>query len=334
MNRDDIIIRNAIVHILDISVGMPVLSDQMLEAAPDLYDFIRDHIYKLASGDDLKNCEWEEESYIHQLVEEFSEEDMINFSQKAAQHLYDIMYANPAIPAGDFLVVTYQAYSEYYLAFLKLNYKETYVHYTATEEGLHANYIIKQKAALPFNSKLSEAVLINMSTSELQIVEKKYEVNGIKLNYLSEIYLQCHAKLSHRSKMSILTKAVEQVNQKYFEDDYDKQMETKSIIQNELVENGALEIPVISEKLYGEQPEIQEEFVEKLEKYHIEKEKVAPQNPTTTKKYEKQFLKTDAGIEINIPMELYNDQHNVEFITNEDGTISILIKNINHIVSK
>lgn len=55
---------------------------------------------------------------------------------------------------------------------------------------------------------------------------------------------------------------------------------------------------------------------------------------TDDEKFEKQYLKTDTGIEINIPMEQYQDIDQVEFITNADGTISVLIKNINKIMTK
>ena len=90
----------------------------------------------------------------------------------------------------------------------------------------------------------------------------------------------------------------------------------------------------ISEKIYGNAPEIKEEFDAKMEKYHMEKAEVTPQSEKTTKKFEKQYLKTDTGIEINIPMEQYQDANQVEFITNPDGTISVLIKNINQISTR
>ena len=90
----------------------------------------------------------------------------------------------------------------------------------------------------------------------------------------------------------------------------------------------------ISEKIYGDAPEIKEEFDAKMEKYHMEKAEVAPQSQETTRKFEKQYLKTDTGIEINIPMEQYQDANQVEFITNGDGTISVLIKNINRISTR
>ncbi len=61
---------------------------------------------------------------------------------------------------------------------------------------------------------------------------------------------------------------------------------------------------------------------------------IEPKNETTVKKFAKQHLTTDTGIEIKIPMEQYNSTDNIEFMTNEDGTISVLIKNIGHITSK
>lgn len=80
---------------------------------------------------------------------------------------------------------------------------------------------------------------------------------------------------------------------------------------------------------------MQEKFREKIEKYNIsEEEVIEPKNETTVKKFAKQHLTTDTGIEIKIPMEQYNSTDNIEFMTNEDGTISVLIKNIGHITSK
>lgn len=334
MEKDEIIIRNAIVHILDSSVGMPVLSDTVLDLSPDLNDFIRNHIFKIASGDDLKSCQFHEDSYIYGLLKEFSEENLIAFSHEASSYLYTIMNQNIDIPAADFLVVTYQYQSQMYLAFLKLNYKETFIHLTGEADGYNSNDIIKYKATLPSTSRLSEAALINLSNLEAEIIEKKFDINGVKTNYLSEMFFQCHAKMSSKTKLNIVTKAVEQINKKYYEEDFDKHMEAKSIIQNELAEEGTLNVEVISEKIYGDQPEIKEAFTEKLEKYNLHKEEVAPKNKQTIRKLEKQFLTTDSGIEINIPMEEYKNPDHVEFITNDDGTISVLIKNINHIMTK
>ena len=338
MHKDEIILTNAIVHILETSVGMPILSEHVLERHEELNDLLRTHIYKVASGDDLKTCVFgnEEESEMFRLVKGFSEDDLVRFSKEAAIRLYDIMRANPAIPSADFCVAVFKCEGKSYLALLKMNYKDSFVHMTQNaDDGSNYVSIIMQTATLPASaSKLTEAMIINLEDYTIRIVEKKYEVNGVNTNYLSELYLKCYARMSQRTRMKIVEKAVDQINHKYFEDNIEKQMESKAVIESQIREEGAITPSLIGEKLYEEYPAVKEEFEEKLGKYNMVTEEVRPQNQVTVRKYHKQYLKTDTGIEINIPMDEYNNNDSVEFITNPDGTISIMIKNINRIMAK
>ena len=337
MQKDDMIITNAIVHILETSVGTPILSEYVLERHEELNDLLRGHIYRVASGDDLKTCVFSEEgSEMYELVKNFSEENIIDFSKEAAVRLYNIMLSNPDIPSADFCVVTFMCEGRQYLALLKLNYKDSFVHMTQNaEDGSNYNAIIMQHATLPSaGSRLSEAVIIDLEDLTIRIVEKKYEVNGVKTDYLSQLYLNCHAKMSQKTKMNIVTRAVDQINHKYFEDNIEKQLEAKAVIETQIREEGAITPAVIGEKLYKEYPSVKEEYEEKLDKYNMVKEEVRPQSEATVRKFQKQYLKTDTGIEINIPMDEYNHNDNVEFITNPDGTISIMIKNISRLMAK
>lgn len=337
MEQDEIIIRKGIVHILDGELGYPVFSEQILDMSGDINDFFRMHIYKIISGDDMKKCYFdEEESEVYGIVKSFDEENMVEDSKKIAGKLYEIMNSNVTIPSADFAAITFQLKSVRYLALLKMNYKESFVHMTqSSEEGENINSIIKYQSTLPAAStKLSEAVVINLEDYSIRIIEKKYEINGEKCNYLSEVFLKCKAAMSSKSKLDIVTRAVEQVNKKHFADKPVAQMEAKRIIKEEIEEKGTINVEQISEKIYGKVPEIKEEFDAKMEKYHMQKAEVKPQSEKTTKKFEKQYLKTDTGIEINIPMEQYQDANQVEFITNPDGTISVLIKNINKISTR
>lgn len=339
MERDDIIIRSVVMHILDSYAGMPVLSDTLLSGGPDLNDFLRGHIYRLASGDDLKTCVFDKEtSPVYAMLSSFSEEGLILASKELAGQLYEIMNANPAIPAGDVFFVTYQAEGVQNLAILKMNYKEVYMHYTSLgDKEENINEIMKQNTALPLSAgRLSEAVLIDLSDFTVRLIEKKYEINGEKVNYLSELFLHCHAKLSPKTKLDIVTKAVDQVQKKFYDGDFEKKMEAKSILHEECAQNhGVIRVEEVAEKIFKDAPpEVKEEFTEKLEKYKLPKEEIKVQSERTTKRFERQQLTTDAGIEITIPMEEYNNQNSVEFISNEDGTMSVLIKNINKITSR
>ena len=131
MERDDIIIRKGIVHILDFFKGYLGLSEHMLEPGPELNDYIRGHIYKLMSSDDMKKCKFNEEnSPVYSMLETFdedSEEDFIAVSSKVAQMIFDVMCDSGEIPSADLMIVSFQVESTVHLAFLKMNYKDNYI---------------------------------------------------------------------------------------------------------------------------------------------------------------------------------------------------------------
>ena len=135
--------------------------------------------------------------------------------------------------------------------------------------------------------------------------------------------------------MDIVTKAVEQVNRKYYGDeDTERKMEIKNAIYQELEETGSLAVESVKEKIFPDSPQMQEELTGKLEKYNLADAVVEPKSEKTVKKFQKQRLTTDTGIEITIPMEEYQNPDRVEFLTNADGTVSVLIKNIGRLTSK
>lgn len=336
--KEEIRIKQVIVHIMDATVGMPVLSDTVIEFGSELADFLKEHIARIASGDDCKQCEfYKDQSEIYQLLKDYEDEDFIGVSRQIAQQLYDIMNSNVDIPSADLVVVRFRADEQEYLALLKMNFKTSYTHRTLSNEEGNSNEIISYRSILPTESqRLVEAAIISLKSLSVSLIEKKYEVNGEKTNYFSYLFLKCSSHMSHKSKLSLVTKAVESVQKEHYNEceQYEAHMKAKSIIQEQLEEAGGFVVEEIAEKIFEEQPDMQASFQEKIEKYDLVKEEVLPQSENTIRKYQKQHLLTDTGIEIKIPMDQYKDSRNVEFITNPDGTVSVLIKNIGHLEAK
>jgi hypothetical protein len=213
-----------------------------------------------------------------------------------------------------------------------MNYKENFIHNALAE---NQNDIIKQRIILPADSsRLTEAAVINLKTMEVRLIEKKYEINGEKVNYLSERVLLCHADLPSKKKLNILTKAIQDINNKYDDKDINAKMEAKSILQQEFVENQEFNVNEIGDKIFGDHTEMKQDFDEVLEKYDMQYDTFTVANESTVKKLEKQVLLTDTGIEIKIPMEEYNSKSNVEVIEEPGGIKTIVIKNIENITLK
>ncbi|MCI5994627.1 MAG: nucleoid-associated protein [Blautia sp.] len=338
MEHEEIRIERSIIHILDSSIGMPVLSDAELDHGSDFGDFLKGHIHRIAGSDEIKNCSFDrEESEIYPLLMEWDAEKFVEVSRQIAEKLYAIMNANIAIPAADLLVVLYSVEQHPYLALLKMNYKTSYTHRTQSDPWGNNNDVIMYKAILPGEKqKLQEAALIDLEDFSIRLLEKKYEVNGVKTNYFSTLFLKCRGSMSPKTKLAIVDRAVADVQRKYFgeSEQFEIRMETKSIINQELEEKGSLDVPTVIDRIFRDKTEMKEEVQEKLEKWNITDAPVEPRNPATTRKFEKQHLMTDTGIEIKIPMEAYNNKDTIEFITNPDGTISVLIKNIGSIESR
>lgn len=336
MLRDDLILKVGIVHILDSAVGMPVLSDCEIDLGSSLCDFLKAHIEKFTESDEVKTCQFSEASEVKTLISGCTAENFVQTSKELAGRLYEIMNANIDIPPADVAVVVCSESGTDYFGFLKMNYKTSYTHITRpTEEG-NLNDIILQKALLPSqNQRLAEAFLVNLQTGEILLTEKKYEINGEKKFYFSELFLDCHAPMSQKTRLDIVTKAVEAVNKKYYgDDDTERKMEIKKVIYEELEEKGSLHVEEVKEKVFRNSPQMQADLEEKLEKYHLSNEVVAPRSEQTVRKFQKQHLTTDTGIEITIPMDQYGNPDRVEFLTNPDGTVSVLIKNIGKLSTK
>lgn len=338
MQKEDIRIKHVIVHILDSTVGLPVLSDHEIEFGSDFADFLREHIFRIIAGDDSKDCEfYQEQSEIYQMLAAYEEERFVDMSRQTAELLYSIMNSNVEIPSADLVVVRFKAGEGEFLALLKMNFKTSYTHRTIAGEEGNYNEIIRYKATLPAGSqRLQEAAVIDLQTFGVRLIEKKYEVNGEKTNYFSYLFLKCSSHLSPKSKLEIVTRAVENIQKENYEEyeQYEEHMRAKSIIQEELAENGGFVVEALAERIFAGKPEMREKFQEKMEKYDMVKEEVLPKNDTTVKKYQTQHLLTDTGIELKIPMDQYKDSQRVEFITEADGSISVLLKRIGHIQAR
>lgn len=332
--KEDIRIRRVIMHILDTQQGICVYSEREMDIGSDFSDFLKDHISRIMESDEKKECIFEPESQVKEWVRALTDENFVQASFCIANRLHTIMEYNIEIPAADFFVILYQIEGISYLAFLKMNYKRSYTHRIQRSPEANTEVAV-QKATLPGNTqKLTEAAVICLKDRErLYVVEKRYEVNGVRTNYFSKMFLECRDKWSEKEKLSIVQRTMDNLQKKYYaeHEQVKKQIETAVLLEKELEEKGKIEIQEIIESLENE--EMQQEAKEKLERYQIENDRLEPQNDNTRKKLSFQSFKTDTGIEIKIPTREF-EHENIQFMDCEDGTMQMLIGNFCRIEKK
>ncbi|AOY76535.1 nucleoid-associated protein [Clostridium formicaceticum] len=329
----------AILHILDNNVQIPIISSKEIEITEEIFDFLGKHILKVIHSDKIKNGVFNDEyNTVYNLCKKITSniEEFVTISTELANDLFDIMKKNPNIPPGDMVFCIFEMNHHSYLAIMKFNYISTYIHYvTSTEEG-NVNNLIRQTTTLPNTSqKLEECIIINLVDYEIKLLEKEYEMNGSKDFYLSKLFLRCSFDLSDSDKFKILNKVTKKLNKKFFDDDFTKTAKLQTVLAESLEETDEIKVDRIADEVFEGNHEIKEEYMEEIKKEGLSENAVKiEQSNTITKKLRTHKLKTDSGIEINLPLNYYNNKDIIEFINNPDGTISILLKNITKILNK
>lgn len=337
MENHSILIKNIVLHILDTSVGAPVLSNGEIDSEQEGYGFVENLLQKMLADDNLKDAEFMEgPNRVRQLCEELqSNEDFIAISQEIARMLYEIISHQPAIPAADLICCRLLMDDLPFLGLLKLNYRTNYIHHVDYQGETNINLLVKQRTVLPGeNQKPEEGILINLTDYSIRLVEKEYEIDGKKEYYLSRGFLNCSDELSRAAKVKIISQVAEKLGKKYNNEKFDSMAKLRKTVTENMEEFNSVEVQSIAREIFKDNPAAQKEYVAEIKEAGIKEERIELTPKLAERKFGSHKIKTDTGIEINFPATYYNNKEMIEFINHPNGTVSILIKNVGKISNK
>jgi hypothetical protein len=332
----DIKIKKIIVHILDLSMEMPLLSDEEHPLDHEIVEFIEGHIHKMLSDNGLRSASFKDDNRLQELFEGILKEqnNYISYTSEVATMLYDVIIHYPDIPSADLVCTLFDVDGVPHFGMLKFNYKTSYIHYVNMNEDKKINSIIKQKTALPGDTqRVDECILVNLVDYSMKVNEKKYDINGEEKYYLSSMFLDSITEMSKKEKAKVFKKAVENFGKKHLKDDMEAAGNFAAAVTECIERNEVIDIAMVAENTFKKSPEMKQEFFEHIEKTGIEEKEIEIDKETANKVFKKHKIKTDSGIEITLPYDFFKDRDKMEFINNPDGTISIMIKNVNKIMN-
>lgn len=334
----DIGIIKTVLHILDNNITVPVLSGAELEMEGEVAELLEKYVTKVLDDNNTKKANFTGDSnrirYLCSVVNA-NTDNFLEASKEIAALLFDIMVKHVDISPADLVCCLFELNNEKHLGIFKLNYKAGFTHFVqSTEEG-NTNTIIRHRTILPSEGqKIEEAALINLENFTSKLIEKQYEINGEKEFYLSKMFLNCNTDLSNNAKLKILDKVTKKINEKYFDESFDKVAAIKKVVSESLEEASAIKVDTLVEKVFDRNLDIQKEYIEEVQKAGLTETAISIPENLAQKKFGTHKIKTDTGVEINFPSSLYDDPDKIEFVNNPDGTISIIIKNVCKIVNK
>ncbi|MBL1227402.1 nucleoid-associated protein [Enterococcus sp. BWR-S5] len=329
----DIYLKKAVMHIIDRETGTPVFSEHELDLTTEyIRIYLTNKINKLSTAQTKTGVLVQESEFVEKMSGIAS--DFIPKSQQLVQYWYDIYSGSEDGPSADLLVVLYEEDTILHLALLKLNYKENYTHFVDYENEAVYNKLIINRAILPSKTqKPDEGLVVNLDALSYELLEKRYEFSGEKLWYFSEKVIQSQPAPSLEENVREIKKAVKRIGKKFDEDEFELIASVKEAVYESIEETGTIDNQQIAEQVFKENISARMAYQEEVNesKFVDKTPPVREAREISEKKFGKQKLKMDNGIELIVPLEVYRNSDFIEFENNPDGTVSITLKNIEKI---
>lgn len=147
MENSGIVLRKAVLHVLDNGYRGLILSDHPLDLVGEQFDFLRNILLKVHKSDSTMHGQFNQDtSYVYQRLLELDENNMESFvetSKEIAKALFNVVIEGEDIPPADFVCASFQESGTIYLALLKLNYRSSYTQKISKDQGAQQQRSLK-----------------------------------------------------------------------------------------------------------------------------------------------------------------------------------------------
>ena len=326
------IIQHAMLHILDTNTGSLIASQgEMPLDNAGVQTYIEKLVAKMSAGD-VKQGTLTAQDYLATML---ANPDFSEMTTALATKLFDLIAASDAVPAGDMLSFLATSDDGPIFGLLKLNFSPRYAHTVTYIEDQMVNNLVLNQTVLPASSQtVDEAIIVDLTTQRYQLLEKKYVIDGQRCAYFSEKFLALTPETSLKENIQTIKRTVKSVAEKF--DDilaHEALAMTQAVIYDGL-STGQIDTTAIAEQAFPDNLTAQAQYQEKLTEKAVAPKVPVENTPKYEKKYCVQKFKLDSGIEVSIPMAVYQDRSKVKFINHDNGTISLVIKDIEQIANK
>ncbi len=134
----------------------------------------------------------------------------------------------------------------------------------------------------------------------------------------------------------MIQKVAKHLGKKFETEEFDIMADLKEAVYDTIEEKGRLDHEMIAEKVFKENITAKMAFKEEVQEQGFvpEAPPVKEVQEISEKKFGKQKFKLSNGIELIVPVDVYRNPDLIEFVNNPDGTISVMIKNVDEVLNR
>ena len=323
----DIYIKKAIIHQFSPDDTELFLADKFLNITPKIEEYLRKKIERVYS-DEAKTGIFEEENPFFNHITD----DLLETSVKLANLWKEEFSISENLKTNDLILCNFLKKAWNISLSWELHCVRPWV--TSVEK------LRIQSSWLRITCLDLERVPMKLWWSIFRVastiwLKNESSTTGLFLNYFSDNLLAVAPKISPKKSIKELEKTAQRIAETFNTDDFQFQSKVKSAIFNNLEESNELSPEKLANDLFDNNLTARLSFIDQVKEAVPEPVQFDEIDASRQlKKIWKPKLSLSNGIELIVPNNVYQDAESVEFIQNDNGTYSILIKNIEDIQSK
>ncbi len=330
MKSSDIEIMKVFLCTLDESLPYPNYNEVKLDTEDSLYGYIQKLCSAALTDTAAKIATYDADAYLAGIVTD-EPNGLEAFVSVTADTVYDLVKANAEMHSGSGIFAFIVADEQVYVAFFKMPFMEMY-NCRLDAEG-QVSWALNTKIMPKPSLKSSEYFIIDVCNRIVRMSDSQYYVDDCHVNYLAECVLQLKPKPSEKETVETIAETtVEVIRECYPEEKVpEKIMDYRKEIANHVEETGRVSVARIEEAVFRDNEAAGAKYRERLQEERIQREPIAVSKKTERALTRKQKIITDNGIELMVPVEYLKNSNYIEYVQDENGNITILLKDIHAI---
>ena len=325
------IIARAAVYIYDGSAASPIFPEKPGKPADETGAYLSAIAEKLMTSDTSRTTCVEPGSAQEELLRRFGYTPFGEAADALMRGMDESMQALEIPRSGfDMAIFSFDKDNDPHLCVVQLPYRRAMVHQVENgDEGLSTE-ILEHGFVLPLaGSKAYSGFVVNLSTGDIRLRDAQVLTNvGNRMLFSEALFAMAQTRTTKES-VQVVTEMIAQAAPPEMTEQ-ELRPAVKRAMARSIEEKGVIDVQDVAEEVFRSDPE-REAIVEEVSR-QMQEEAVAPVIPVENKRVMTQLqklkIKTDNGISITLPRMLADDENSFAVVSNDDGTISIIISRV------
>lgn len=325
------IIARAAVYIYDGSPMSPIFPSKPGKPADETGMYLSAVAEKLMNSDTSRTTCVEPGSAQEELLRRFGYTPFGEAADALMRGMDESMQALEIPRSGfDMAIFSFDKDNDPHLCVAYLPYRRAMVHQVDTEDEAVMTQILEHGFVLPLaGSKAFSGFVVNLSSGDIRLRDTAVLTNvGNRMLFSEALFAMAQTRTTKESVQAVSEMIAQAAPPEMTEQEL--RPAVKRAMAKSIEEKGVIDVQDVAEEVFRSDPE-REAIIAEVSR-QMQEEAIEPVIPVENKRVMTQLaklkIKTDNGISISLPRTLADDESSFAVVSNDDGTISIIISRV------